>query len=363
MKRTALPSALKPLLVALLACSSLAAHADIALLPSVNLYGLVDTGYASTNNTGKNANANTSGAVDSILGVSSVGLRGEKDWGNGLTGFYNLQVGFLPSSGKLSNTDVLFSRNAYVGVRNELGSLSVGRQWVFADDWLVGSVFKGGYNAGAVFKFSEFDAVSDLYRNTLKYVSPVFGGGAQVGAMYAKKIGESVSAGSTDNSSLSNIGARYSQGPWMVAATYLQEKGISGGSYKLVTAGGAYDFAPFKLRLGYTHNDIEAGSYQSIGTMLVDNKAYAVNTGVDYAITGKLNLALDYLIRRNTTFDEHSTVNRLLLTYAWRPDLTLVGNLASIRNSGTATQTLVGDTPLSGGHSQTSMAAGVRFSF
>jgi predicted porin len=62
----------------------------------------------------------------------------------------------------------------------------VGKQWTFNDDWFVGSVFKGGYNSGAVFKMSEFDAVSELYSKTLKYVSPEMTGW-QFGGFYATK--------------------------------------------------------------------------------------------------------------------------------------------------------------------------------
>lgn len=348
------------LCLALLSTQTMA-MAETELYKGLFVSGVIDAGYARTTHTGKNADATKSGAVSSILGVSNLGLRGEKDFGEGLTGFFNFQVGFLPTTGKLSDPDTIFSRNAYVGLRHEqLGSLSFGRQWVFNDDWLVGSVFKGGYNAGSVFKFSEFDAISDIYGNSVKYVSPVFGRAFQAGAMYADKLDDSAA---NDASSLSNIGAKYADGPVFLAATVLREKGSTGGSYQLTTLGGSYRFDPVKLRLGFAVNDIEPGAYRSIGTYASDSKAHVSSIGIDYSVTDKLVLSYDNLIRKNTTSDQRATVNRLLAVYDWRPEVSFLVNLAWIDNSGNSTQTLVGDTPVTGGHSQRSIATGVRVKF
>lgn len=346
--------------LALLAAQT-TAMAETEIYKGLFVSGVIDAGYAQTTHTGKNADATKSGAVNSILGVSNLGLRGEKDFGDGLTGFFNLQVGFLPTTGKLSDPDTVFSRNAYVGLRHEqLGSVSFGRQWVFNDDWLVGSVFKGGYNSGTVFKFSEFDAISDIYSNSVKYVSPVFGRGFQAGVMYADKLDDSAP---DDASSLSNIGTKYANGPVFLAATLLREKGSTGGSYQLMTLGGSYRFDPVKLRLGFAANDIEPGVYRSIGTYASDSKAHVSSLGIDYSITSKLLLSYDNLVRKNTTTDQRATVNRLLAVYDWRPEVSFLVNLAWINNSANSTQTLVGDAPVTGGHSQRSIATGVRVTF
>ena len=177
---------LTALATALCACGFVNAQ---SAAPSVTVFGIVDAGISSTTNTG-NGSQTTSGAVSSILGVSAIGFKGDKDLGDGLTGFFNFMAGFNPTTGKLSDPNTLFSRNAYIGLSSSMGSVSIGKQWDLNDDWLVGSVFKGGYNAGAVFKFSEFDAVSDLYNNTIKYVTPV-SGGFQGAAMYGSNIGDS----------------------------------------------------------------------------------------------------------------------------------------------------------------------------
>ena len=339
------------------ACA-VSATAQIAVAPGLTIGGVVDTGYARTTNTGTGTKIK-SGAADSILGVSNIGFKGEKDFGEGVGGFFNFTIGFLPSSGKLSGgSDNLFSRNAYLGFKNELGSLSVGKQWNLNDDWLVGSVFKGGYNSGAVFKFSEFDAVSDIYNSTLKYVSPKVGD-FQFAGMYG-------GSQSTTNGTLSNIGAKYSSGPLYVAGTVFTEKdGKTGAAYKLNTVGVSYAIDSFKPRLGYSKARVAEGSYGSVGTYAVATDANVINPGIDYMMTPKLTVSLDALKYKNTTASSNATVQRLLAVYAWRPDVSFVGNLAHVANSSNGNQSLVSLDPgaTATGFSQTSLALGVIFKF
>jgi len=331
---------------------------------SVTLSGVIDTGVSWTNHAG-NGSQSLTGVSDSILGVSNFGLSGKEDLGGGVNALFNLQAGFNPSNGRMSSNGTLFSRNSYVGLSSSSGTLTVGKQWNFNDDWLVGSVFKGGYNSGSIFKFSEFDAVSELYNNTVKYVSPSLGG-VQLGAMYG--FGET--AGSVSQGSLFNLAARYDGGPLYLAASYDQERDSSGtGSlYKLITVGGSYTFGAVKLRLGAARADVGgAGAFQSIPSMSA-RKATAVEGGVDYAFTSAFTASADVLYRRNTTLSNSSTVYRLLGLYSLSKRTTLVANVAYLKNSANATEALVNTTSgaIGGGvagMSQTSVALGVRHTF
>jgi len=331
---------------------------------SFTLSGVIDTGVSWTNHAG-NGSQSLTGVSDSILGVSNFGLSGKEDLGGGVNALFNLQAGFNPSNGRMSSNGTLFSRNSYVGLSSSSGTLTVGKQWNFNDDWLVGSVFKGGYNSGSIFKFSEFDAVSELYNNTVKYVSPSLGG-VQLGAMYG--FGET--AGSVSQGSLFNLAARYDGGPLYLAASYDQERDSSGtGSlYKLITVGGSYTFGAVKLRLGAARADVGgAGAFQSIPSMSA-RKATAVEGGVDYAFTSAFTASADVLYRRNTTLSNSSTVYRLLGLYSLSKRTTLVANVAYLKNSANATEALVNTTSgaIGGGvagMSQTSVALGVRHTF
>ena len=76
---------------------ALAATLCSAAMADMKITGVIDGGYVTTNNTGSSANKTISGAASSILGVSNVGISGDKDFGDGATGFFNFQAGFNPT--------------------------------------------------------------------------------------------------------------------------------------------------------------------------------------------------------------------------------------------------------------------------
>lgn len=334
---------------------------------SVTVSGVIDTGLMTVNHVGDGTQSKTS-AANSILGVSNVGFKGNEDLGNGLGAIYQLQAGFNPTNGTSSAAGQLFSRNAYVGLNGGFGTLTFGKQWNFNDDWLVGSVFKGGYNAGSVFKFSEFDAVSEIYNNTIKYVTPTFGG-LQGGLM----VGLGENAGTFSAGSVANIALKYTQGPFYVAATYDQEKDAAavnntGNLYKLTTIGASYTFGAAKARLGYAHSDIGGpGRFQSIPS-LTARKANVLELGVDYNVTSALTASADFLYRKNTTLSNSTKVYRLLGAYRLSTRTSLIANLAYLSNSDGASESLVNtnSTAAGGGfanQTQTAVALGVRHAF
>lgn len=335
---------------------------------SITISGVIDTGLAYSNNTGT-GHQNTVGVTNSILGVSNIGFSGKEDLGGGLSAIFNLQAGFNPGNGTMSSSGDLFSRNSLVGLQSNSGTLTAGKQWNFNDDWLVGSVFKGGYNSGSVFKFSEFDAVSEIYNNTVKYVSPEVGG-AQAGFM----VGFGEAAGSVKTGQLYNAAVKYNQGPVYVALSYDHEQDGSasvaslGHDLKLTTLGGSYTVGNFKARLGAAYSDISGtGTFQSISSQPA-SKAYAVEAGVDYTFIPAFTGSADVLYRRNTTFSNDTKVYRLLGIYSLSKRTSLIMNLAYLRNGDGATEALVNTSSgtVGGGYAnqhQMSLALGVRHTF
>lgn len=353
-------------------CSMVTALFGIAIHPamaqtSVTVSGVIDTGLSSVNHVGDGTQSKLS-AVNSILGVSNVGIKGKEDLGNGLNAIFNLQAGFNPTNGTQSAAGQLFSRNAYVGLDGGFGSLTVGKQWNFNDDWLVGNVFKGGFNSGAVFKFSEFDAVSEIYNNTIKYVTPTVGG-LQGGLMYS--VGEV--AGNTSAGAVYNVAVQYAQGPFFFAASYDHEKdgaaiNNTGNVYKLTTLGGSYTFGPARVRLGYANSNIGGpGSFQSIAS-LGARKANVVGLGLDYTVTPAFTASADVLYRKNTTLSNNTKVYRLLGIYSLSKRTSLIANVAYLSNADGASETLVNtDSAAVGGgfanQNQTGVALGIRHVF
>ena len=331
---------------------------------SVTVSGVIDTGLSYATNTG-NGTQSTVGVTNSILGVSNIGFRGTEDLGGGLKAVFNLQAGFNPGNGSQSASGQLFSRNSLVGLESNAGAVTVGKQWNFNDDWLVGNVFKGGYNAGSIFKFAEFDAVSEIYNNTVKYVSPEVGG-AQAGFLYG--FGEV--AGSARTGQVYNAALKYNQGPLFAALSYDHEQSSStlGNDLKLTTLGASYTVGAFKARLGGAYSNISGpGSFQSI-TSQPASKAYALEAGVDYTFIPAFTGSADVLYRKNTTLANNTQVFRLLGIYSLSKRTSLIANLAYLRNGNGATESLVStnSTAVGGGYAnehQLALALGVRHTF
>jgi general bacterial porin, GBP family len=334
---------------------------------SVTLYGQIDTGLAYATHVGDGGQSVIK-AQDSILGVSSFGLKGSEDLGGGVKTIFNLQLGFNPSDGKYDNpNDQGFDRNAYVGLSSNAGTVTVGHQWDLNDDWLVGSVFGCGYNSGAPFKFHEFDALSEYYNNSIKYVTPTVGG-LQGAVFYA--VGGV--AGDFTQGSVLNLGVRYTLASLYVAATYDQEdsSSTSGAKYKLATLGAQYTFGQLRTRLGYSHADITGvGTFESIISQPAQN-ANLVEAGVDYTFNAAFTLSGDYLYKNNSTFSNHTSEYRLLAAYSLSKRTQLIANLAYLKNSGGATEAMYNmDDPASGTYGglpnsdQTAFTVGIRHSF
>jgi len=336
---------------------------------NMTISGIIDTGLMRVNHVGDGTQSNTF-MINGILSASNVSFQGKEDLGNGLSAIYQLQAGFNPSEGTLLANNQLFSRNAYVGLNGSFGSLTLGRHWNVNDDFFVAGdgIIKGGYNAGAMFRFSEFDAVSELYNNTIKYVTPEFGG-LQGGLM----VGLGENAGNFSAGSVTNIGLKYARGPFYIAIGHDREKDAAdvnntGNLYKLTVVGASYTIGNTRARLGFAHSDIGGpGKFQSIPS-LSERKANAWEVGVDYKASRAFTASADFIYRKNTTLSNDTKVYRLLGLYALSMRTTLIANIAYLNNSDGASETFVNtnSTAAGGGfpnQTQTGVALGLRHLF
>src|ERR1700722_13901804 len=92
------------------ALTTIQAHAQ----NSVTLYGIIDTGFTYTHNSGGSASqfAMTSGNESG----SRWGLKGSEDLGGGLKTIFQLENGFNSTTGKLGQNGREFGRQAFVGL-------------------------------------------------------------------------------------------------------------------------------------------------------------------------------------------------------------------------------------------------------
>lgn len=115
--------------------------------PQANFFALIDVGptyYSSSTAAGGSAGKNL--RLDTgIAAGNRFGWRGGLDIGNGLSAIAVLEGGFNAAKGNSEQGGILFGRQVFIGLKNEYGSLTMGRQY----DFMFDVVNLGGYtNAG-----------------------------------------------------------------------------------------------------------------------------------------------------------------------------------------------------------------------
>ncbi|CAG4925465.1 porin [Paraburkholderia saeva] len=207
---------------------ALGAHAQ----SSVTLYGIVDAGIGYLSSQAPlGSNSGGHSVVKMVNGVwagSRFGLKGAEDLGGGTKAIFQLEEGFSPSSGAMSTSNLMFSRQAYVGMTNAAyGTFTAGRQYTSyytllspysPTTWLTGAY---GAHPG------DIDSLDTVYRanNSLVYQSP---------NMHGLTIGGSYSLGgvpgSTNAGSTWSAAAQYVTGPFGIAAGFQRiNNSTSGG--------------------------------------------------------------------------------------------------------------------------------------
>uniref|UniRef100_UPI001178728F porin n=1 Tax=Paraburkholderia caledonica TaxID=134536 RepID=UPI001178728F len=159
--------------VVLGACAG-TAHAQ----STVTLYGLIDNGL----NYVSNAKGPRQFALTSTTGTplgSRWGLLGNENLGGGLSAIFNLENGFDTDTGKLGQNGLEFGRLAYVGLKGDFGSVTLGRQYASMVDFVGNSIVASGMWAGSFGAHAgDVDNLYDTFRvnNVLKFTSANYGG-------------------------------------------------------------------------------------------------------------------------------------------------------------------------------------------
>lgn len=229
------------------------AHAQSA----VTLYGIVDEGFNINTNAGGNHLYNLSSGV---MQGSRWGLRGAEDLGGGLKALFVLENGFDVNTGKLGQGGLQFGRQAYVGLSNAFGTVTLGRQY----DALVDNVgpFEAGVQWGGYIAAhpGDLDNFNNTYRtnNTVKFTSATYAGLRFTGTYSFGGV-----AGDFTQNQIWSIGGSYNNGPLMLGAGYLNARTPSnaGGLFGNSTASAAAATVTTPVYSAYT----SANTYQSIG--------------------------------------------------------------------------------------------------
>jgi predicted porin len=327
----------KTLIVAAAAASFVPlAHAQ----SSVTLYGVIDAGITYTSNVEGNKRWTMgSGGIEQ----SRWGLRGTEDLGGGLKAIFNLESGFNINNGTLANNGGLFNRQAYVGLSSDYGTVTLGRQYDAAQDYLApltatgswgGTYFahpgnndnlntNGGFPVNNSIKFASANYAGFTFGATYGFSNQTgfannreysFGAayqyqGLRVGAAYAQQNNPGATTGGATNtpalSALNDfvgnyrmrqygVGASYAFGPAQVGVVWTQSRednATSGAADSLhannYEINAKYNLTPaLRLGIAYTYTD---GSFNSDNEVNVGH-FHQIGVQTDYALSKRTDV-------------------------------------------------------------------------
>ncbi|MDB5812960.1 MAG: hypothetical protein JWN23_77 [Rhodocyclales bacterium] len=301
-----------------------------AAMPQMDttIYGVISVDAVSASDVYNAASKKSFGKyyIDNGAQTSSrLGFKGSHTVNDDFKINFGLEAGLAPDTGD-TTAGKLFNRGSWVGVNGKFGDVKVGRQWNLNDDNMGNFFVFGGY---AVFRFSDFGDVSNLFNNSIKYYTPSFGG-FQAGLMF----GAGEAATSNDGGNVSEAIVTYAAGPFKTALSYHASKDASGiKTDRLTTGGVSYAIGPVTPRLG-----VSIAHYPSI-----PSTATVFDAGVDWKVTMPLVLSFDFVSRNEKKSPDDTKFYRIRAVYAIDDAVSVYGNVIYLNNSGKATQHFYGD--------------------
>ncbi|MEX3957777.1 porin [Trinickia sp. EG282A] len=196
---------------------------------SVTLYGILDAGITYVNNSG---GSHVIKFDDGVSYGNRWGLTGTEDLGGGLSAVFALESGFKLGTGKLAFGGAEFGRQAYVGLSNRWGTLSLGNQLDMTEE-MVFLYNVSAWASGYAIHQGDFDRFNgDRLPNSIKFLSKDISG-LKFGGMWS--FGGV--AGNFHEDSAYSVGAHYAHGNFTIGAAYTQ----------LNNPHGIYAFDPYAM--------------------------------------------------------------------------------------------------------------------
>ncbi|MDL2354660.1 MAG: porin [Pseudomonadota bacterium] len=198
----------KTIIAAILAAGAGAASAQ----SNVTIYGIVDAGLVRESGGTSNYTKITSG----VGSASRIGFRGTEDLGGGMSALFTLETGTKIDTGDVDTAGTIFNRQAFVGLKSHVGTVTLGRQYTPWHQALVqvADPFGTGY-AGSSKNLFPDSGTNVRTSNTVVYTAPAMMG---VTADVAYSAGEQAGSNAAGRQFGGSIG--YAQGPLNVRLAY-----------------------------------------------------------------------------------------------------------------------------------------------
>jgi len=356
-----------------LAAGAFAGTFSTAAMAQVTVYGIIDTGVEYVSNT----NAAGAGVVKmpSLTGTvpSRIGFKGAEDLGGGLQALFVLEAGFTPDTGGMGQGNRLFGRQSYVGLKNQYGTVMLGRQvnMTYIAGLKADILGPNIYGTGSIDSYLP-NARSD---NAIGYLGTF--SGVTVGGTYS--FGRDTS--SAGGPSATNCAGEVAGNPsacrqitgllaydsdsktFGVAAAYDKMNGGSGASAPLTSAdysdrrltlNGYALFGDLKIGAGLENRKIAAAANQT-SNMYFIGASYPFAT--QWIVDGQV---IRYKVKDS---DKVSTLSVLRLGYNLSKRTMLYTSLGYMKNSSTAAVSLDPGGTVGTGMNQLGVMTGIRHAF
>ncbi|VVE50294.1 porin [Pandoraea iniqua] len=237
---------------------ALTVAAGCAKAEGLQIYGILDNSLEYLTNAGAGAN----GGKSSLFRVSNgsqapnrFGFKGSEDLGGGLKAIMQLEAGINLDSGQLQQGGRMFGRQAWVGLQNEWGALTIGRQKNLIYDAFLELDPLSYYSYSLPAMDAQFAGRAD---NSIKYAGNF--NGFKVAGLFSTGYDATIVNGAQVPGEWRvgkeySVSVGYANGPLNVSLVYDQQKGTSvatqGATSQRVAAGASYAIGNVKPYLGY----------------------------------------------------------------------------------------------------------------
>jgi predicted porin len=395
------------LAAAAMSCAG-AAQAQTQLLNNVTVYGALDGGVLNMSSTTASpvytpTTANAGGATgvkDGGIGGSNIGLKGERDMGNGNKAYFQLQGNIKLNDGAFGGansvgTTTNFNQMALVGLSGKAGDVKLGRQvapmyYAMASTDARGARYFGstlttlvGMNSATRAWNGTGNALfGTVYNdNSLTYTSPKF---ANTTVSLQHVFGNT--NGSDSANAQDAVTAVYSNGGLRLSALFYNGKGngavgtgtnaaaygftSSANTNRLASVGALYTTGPWTASVAYFDGKIPSGAQVPAGVAPASTVPGSTHmTATALALTYKLNEEITlsggyYNLQDKTNSGNKANQTAISLDYTMFKDTILYVQAASTSNTGSNMNlSPIFGTPTPAGQGNTATMVGLRYTF
>jgi len=317
---------MKKLLVAAAVAAAVSAP---AMAQNVSVYGIVDQAIGKFDN-GAAANGSLTSNATSLIATQRIGLRGSEDLGGGL------KANFVIEGGLTNGAAQSWARATYAELAGNFGSVKLG--WTDLGTTNIDDAMSQAGNLGAMMTTADGAAVTNITGNAdglgndnangIVYTTPNLNGfTVELGYKAPHVINGGAASRAQDNTTESQIGVRvdFVSGPLKLAAgqTKGNSEGASTNDRTLTAIGASYDLGV--VSVGYTYVKAEPNSTDSHKYNLLSAK---------YPLGNGLALHGVYQTAKASTANEKADGYTLALTKAMSKRTSLYAAYSAIDNDG-----------------------------